>query len=87
MEGVQPAVQRGLLAAVVALDEPVVQLVEEVSDKALGKRTLYRQLDMTVDDAYEMAVDVMSRAAAHGDGREWPRAFVEKRAPVWTHRD
>jgi len=57
------------------------------SAKALGKRTLYRQLDMTVDDAYEMAVDVMSRAAAHGDGREWPRAFVEKRAPVWTHRD
>ena len=42
---------------------------------------------MTVDDAYELAVDVMARAAAHGDGREWPRAFVEKRAPVWSHRD
>ncbi len=53
--------------------------------KGLGKATMYAQMDMAVDDAYEMAADVMARAAADGDGREWPKAFVEKRPPLWTH--
>ena len=53
--------------------------------KGLGKATMYAQMDMTFDDAYELAAEVMSRAAAHGDGREWPTAFVEKRRPEWTH--
>lgn len=55
--------------------------------KGLGKRTLYAQLDLPVGDAYELAVDVMARAAAKGDGAEWPRAFVEKRPPEWTHTE
>jgi hypothetical protein len=42
---------------------------------------------MTTDDAYDLAVDVMSRAAATGDGAEWPRAFIEKRKPEWTHTE
>jgi len=32
-----------------------------------------------------LAVSVMSNAAASGDGREWPTAFVEKRRPEWSH--
>jgi len=55
--------------------------------KGLGKATLYAQMDLTYDDAYELAVDVMARAAAKGDGAEWPRAFVEKRPPDWTHTE
>lgn len=55
--------------------------------KGLGKQTLYAQLEMTTDDAYDLAVDVMSRAAATGDGAEWPRAFVAKRKPEWTHTE
>ncbi len=55
--------------------------------KGLGKQTLYAQLEMTTDDAYELAVGVMSRAAASGDGAEWPRAFIEKRKPEWTHTE
>lgn len=54
--------------------------------KGLGKATMYAQMDMTFEDAYELAADVMSRAAAHGDGREWPTAFTEKRSPKWTHK-
>ncbi len=53
--------------------------------KGVGKQALYAQMDLAVDDAYSLAVDVMARAAAVGDGAEWPRAFVEKRSPVWTH--
>ena len=53
--------------------------------KGIGKQILYAQMDMAVDDAYELAVEAMARAAAVGDGAEWPRAFIEKRQPVWTH--
>jgi len=54
--------------------------------KGLGKATMYAQMDLTFEDAYELAADVMSGAAADGDGREWPTAFVEKRRPKWSHR-
>ena len=53
--------------------------------KGIGKQIMYAQMDMDVDDAYELAVEAMARAAAAGDGAEWPRAFIEKRQPVWTH--
>ena len=53
--------------------------------KGVGKQTLYAQMDMPVGDAYKLAIDVMAANAARGDGSEWPKAFIEKRRPVWTH--
>ena len=53
--------------------------------KGVGKQTLYTQMDMPTGDAYELAIDVMARNAASGDGAEWPKAFVEKRRAEWTH--
>lgn len=53
--------------------------------KGIGKQTLYAQIDLPTSEAYELAVDVMATAAANGDGAEWPKAFIEKRAAVWTH--
>ena len=53
--------------------------------KGVGKQTLYAQMDMGVGDAYKLAIDVMASHAARGDGAEWPKAFIEKRRPVWTH--
>ena len=53
--------------------------------KGVGKQTLYAQMDMPTGDAYELAIDVMARNAARGDGAEWPKAFIEKRHAVWTH--
>ena len=55
--------------------------------KGIGKQTLYAQMDMGIDGAYELAIDVMARNAARGDGAEWPKAFTEKRRPVWTHTE
>jgi len=87
------AVQWGLVNRVV----PAVDLEQATRDfmgyatrgsryaKGLGKATMYAQMDMTFQDAYELAVSVMSNAAASGDGREWPTAFVEKRRPEWSH--
>lgn len=53
--------------------------------KGIGKQTLYAQMDMSIDDAYALAVEVMAHNAARGDGAEWPKAFIEKRHAVWTH--
>ncbi len=53
--------------------------------KGLGKQTLYAQMELPEDGAYKLAVDIMANAAASGDGAEWPKAFAEKRRPVWSH--
>ena len=44
-------------------------------------------MDLGVVDAYKLAIDVMAANAARGDGAEWPKAFIEKRRPVWTHTE
>ncbi|WP_424188878.1 enoyl-CoA hydratase-related protein [Actinokineospora sp. G85] len=52
--------------------------------KALGKRTLYAQLDRPEEDAYELAVEVMAAASQLPGAREGMAAFLDKRRPVWT---
>lgn len=68
------------------LDGAVTELVRRVTrgsraSKALGKQTLYAQMDLTMDEAYDIAIDVMARNAATGDGAEGIAAFAEKRPP------
>lgn len=68
------------------LDGAVTELVRRVTrgsraSKALGKQTLYSQMDLTMDEAYDVAIDVMARNAATGDGAEGIAAFAEKRPP------
>jgi enoyl-CoA hydratase/carnithine racemase len=54
------------------------------ASKAVGKQTLYAQLDRPEADAYAIAVEVMAAAAATPAAREGRAAFLGKRAPVWT---
>ena len=83
------AAEWGLVNRVVPdaeLDDAVRDLVRRVtrgsrSSKGLGKQTLYAQLDRTMDSAYDLAIDVMARNAASGDGAEGIAAFAEKRSP------
>lgn len=68
------------------LDAAVDELVGRVTrgsraSKAVGKQTLYAQMDLTMDDAYDLAIDVMARNAASGDGAEGIAAFAQKRHP------
>ena len=51
--------------------------------KALGKRTLYAQLDRQEADAYDVAIPVMADASQTPAAREGMAAFLEKRHPVW----
>ena len=50
-------------------------------NKAVGKRTLYAQLDMTQDQAYAHAIEVMAATSQTADARERMNAFLEKRPP------
>lgn len=78
------------VAPATELDEAASDLLSRATrgsrySKGIGKQTLYAQMDLPVRDAYSLAVDVMARNAASGDGAEWPKAFTEKRRPVWSH--
>jgi enoyl-CoA hydratase/carnithine racemase len=81
----------GLVNAVVpeaGLDAAVADLLMRVTrgsaeSKAIGKRTLYAQLSMPQQAAYDYATDVMARTSQSPDAHEGMSAFLEKRAPVW----
>lgn len=51
--------------------------------KALGKETLYSQIDRPESEAYVHAVEVMASASQTDHAREGMIAFIEKRPPVW----
>ena len=85
------AKQEGLVNRVVpleALDAEVEKLVQSVLEKprvavAMGKALVYRQRELGLDAAYQlagqtMAVNMMDEAAQEG-----ARAFAEKRKPGW----
>lgn len=71
------------------LDDAVAQLLARATrgsraSKALGKQTLYTQLDRPEADAYAIALEVMAAASQTPDAREGMAAFLEKRRPDFT---
>ena len=83
--------QRGLVNRVVPaadLDAEVGRLLEPILAKprrivALGKQLFYRQLDMGIDAAYQLAGQTMACNMLDPLTLEGVDAFVEKRAPRW----
>ena len=53
------------------------------TSKALGKQTLYAQLDRPEADAYAIALEVMATASQTAAAKEAMAAFLTKRPPVW----
>jgi enoyl-CoA hydratase/carnithine racemase len=51
--------------------------------KAVGKQTLYAQLDRPESDAYAIAVEVMASMSQSAGAKEGMAAFLEKRKPSW----
>ena len=51
-----------------------------------GKQAFYRQREMTLDEAYRYASEVMVENMLARDAEEGINAFVEKRDPVWEGR-
>jgi enoyl-CoA hydratase/carnithine racemase len=54
------------------------------TSKAMGKQTLYAQLDRPEADAYAIALEVMAAASQLPGAKEGMAAFLEKRHPHWT---
>jgi enoyl-CoA hydratase/carnithine racemase len=53
---------------------------------AIGKRAFYEQGEMSLDDAYAHASQVMVENMLARDAEEGIGAFVAKRAPEWSHQ-
>ncbi|MCP2166954.1 enoyl-CoA hydratase-related protein [Goodfellowiella coeruleoviolacea] len=85
------AEQWGLVNRVVPdaeLDAAATELLARATrgsraSKALGKQTLYAQLDRPEVDAYALAVEVMAASAQTPSAKEGMAAFLAKRPPVW----
>jgi enoyl-CoA hydratase/carnithine racemase len=81
----------GLVNRVVAPDRVVNEAVElgrEIAMKPkrtlkIGKEAFYRQLDMTLEDAYRYASEVMVENMLDVEAEEGIGAFIAKRKPNW----
>jgi len=88
------ALARGLLNRVVPiekLDIEIRKLADSILAKTpvaikLGKQAFYRQLEMGLEGAYELASETMACNMMAEDAREGIDAFVAKRKPQWKGR-
>jgi len=85
------AQRRGLVNRVVvadALDAQVQQLVDAILDKPreavrMGKQMFYKQAEMGIEAAYQLAGQTMACNMVHEVAQEGVQAFIEKRSPSW----
>src|SRR6476659_8205756 len=84
----------GLVNRVVAADterDAAIALAVKVALKSaytvkLGKAAFYRQVEMSLADAYRYAAEVMTENMMARDAEEGIGAFIEKREPKWQDR-
>jgi enoyl-CoA hydratase/carnithine racemase len=89
----QTAVDWGLVNHVVPaadLDAAIEELCGRVASSsaytlAIGKAAFWEQIDRSEAGAYEHTQQVMAANAAATDAQEGIGAFLDKRAPNWTH--
>lgn len=89
----QEAYESGLVTKVVPasqLDDEVNKIIEKIKHKsrsviALGKEFFYKQIDLSLMDAYKLGEDIMVQNINSNDGQEGIKSFVEKRKAVWSH--
>jgi enoyl-CoA hydratase/carnithine racemase len=85
------AQRRGLINRVVPLDQldaEVKKLTDSICAKSavavgMGKQMFYKQLEMGLDGAYQLAVETMACNMMSDDAAEGIDAFMQKRKPEW----
>lgn len=88
------AVRWGLLNRAVPseqLDEATLDLLGRATrgsklSKAIGKQTLYSQMQMEQRQAYDMAIEVMAASSQTADGQESMNSFIERRPAKYLDR-
>jgi len=91
MVGAEDARAIGLVNRVVAPDRVVNEAVElgrQIAVKpkrtlTIGKEAFYRQLEMSLEDAYRYTSEVMVENMLDAEAEEGIGAFIEKRKPDW----
>ena len=94
MVSAEDAYRIGLVNRVVAegaARDEAFKLARQITSKSaltikLGKEAFYRQLDMSLPEAYRFASQVMVENMMVRDAKEGISAFVEKRSPTWEDR-
>ncbi len=89
--GADDAKALGLVNRVVPADRVVNEAVElgrKIAEKpkatlTIGKEAFYRQLEMTLEEAYAYASSVMVENMLHDEAKEGIGAFLDKREPHW----
>jgi enoyl-CoA hydratase/carnithine racemase len=84
----------GLINRVVAAGterDAAIALAQKVANKSaytvkIGKAAFYRQLEMSLADAYRYASEVMTENMMARDAEEGIGAFIEKREPKWQDK-
>lgn len=87
----QEARARGLVNRVVAadaLDAEIGTLVDSILEKprtavAMGKELFYRQRELGLEAAYQLAGETMAQNMMDASAQEGFLAFTEKRKPAW----
>lgn len=90
----QTALSKGLVNRVVPadqLDAAIEELVQKICAKSAvaisaGKSMFYRQIEMSMENAYAYTSDVMAWNLASADAVEGIDAFMQKRTPIWEDR-
>ena len=87
----QEALEEGLVNIVtepINLSEKTIQMAEKIASKLssavkIGKEAYYKQLELSVDEAYDYTAKVIAENMLHKDTQEGISAFIEKREPNW----
>ncbi|MCS6840885.1 MAG: enoyl-CoA hydratase, partial [Roseiflexus sp.] len=71
------------------LDAEVQRLVDAIVARpaeaiAIGKSLFYRQIEMSIADAYRLAGETMACNMMEPCAQEGIDAFIEKRSPAWA---
>jgi enoyl-CoA hydratase/carnithine racemase len=73
------------------LEKEVMQIAKKIASKSnltikIGKQAFYKQLEMSLREAYKYTSEVMTQNMMAFDAKEGVSAFLEKRKPIWKNK-
>lgn len=91
----QEAYIAGLVTKVVPeedIDKEIAEITDVIKAKSravitLGKEFYYKQLDMSLEEAYQKGAQKMTENLKLQDCNEGISSFIQKRSPVWKHKN